>query len=142
MFKNFFKSLGKIFGGTFLGIPIALMSSVYFSSFALFLGAISIYNTQEIKNKMTGSITYKSDPFSEFIAGLSFLPIKQSWEKLVEQPITSGLKTVFDPAVSYLQTCHKEEGPRELISTKPSASPAPLGSKGMLPQGEKAPKIP
>jgi hypothetical protein len=117
------------------------MSSVYFSSFALFLGAISIYNTQEIKNKMTGSITYKSDPFSEFIAGLSFLPIEQSWKKLVEQPITSGLKTVFDPAVSYLQTCHEEE-PRELISTKPSASPVPLGSKGMLSRGEKASKIP
>lgn len=132
MIKNIFQSIGKIFGGIFLGLPTALMSSVYFASIALFLKFIDLYNTQEIKNKMTGSITYKPDPFSEFIAGISFFPIQKSWEKLFEQPITSGLKTVLDPTFSYLQTPHEQQ-PIELISAKPSTSPAPLDKKIMSP---------
>lgn len=133
MFKNLFQSLGKISGGTFLGIPTALMSSVFFGSFALVLGAISIYNTQEIKNKMTGSITYKSDPFSEFIAGLSFLPIRKSWEKLVEQPITSPAISAYKEISDHKSDEQKQ--PQELISptprstTRPSQDPTTLAEQ-------------
>lgn len=123
--KNLFQSLGKIFGGTFLGIPTALMSSVFFGSFALVLGAISIYNTQEIKNKMTGSITYKPDPFSEFIAGLSFLPIKKSWEKLVEQPITSTAISAYNEISGHFKS-YEQEQPQELISQTPRSTTKPL----------------
>ncbi len=127
MLKNLFQSLGKIFGGTFLGIPTALMSSVFFGSFALVLGAISIYNTQEIKNKMTGVVTYKSDPFSEFIAGLSFLPIRKSWEKLVEQPITSPAIGAYNEISGNFKSDAQKQ-PQELISHTPSSTTRPSQS--------------